>query len=194
MTTRDTEHDLEHGAAPCEDAADDGLVLHTERLTLRRLHAGDALFILRLVNDPSFLQFIGDRGVRTADDARRYLQLGPMASYRQHGFGLFMTQLRGDATPVGICGLLKRPTLDDVDVGFAFLPEHCGHGYATEAASAVMAWGRSHHGLRKIVAITSPSNVASARVLEKIGLRRVGVTRLSGEDHDVVLFAPDEDA
>ncbi len=102
--------------------ATDVNVLSTERLILRRLTTGDAEFIFELLNDPDFLRFIGDKGVRSLDDARGYILSGPVASYAQHGFGLWLVELKGSNTPVGICGLLKRDALDDVDIGFAFLP------------------------------------------------------------------------
>lgn len=169
------------------------IILQTDRLTLRRLDLEDAPFIVELLNDPDFLRFIGDRGVRNPDDARKYLRTGPMASYREHGFGLFMTQLRDSATPIGICGLLRRPTLPDVDVGFAFLPAFRNQGYASESAAAVIDWGRQSLGLERIIAITSPDNTGSARVLERIGLRSAGLTRLAGEGTDVRLFVPFDD-
>ncbi len=169
------------------------LILETERLTLRHLNLDDAPFIVKLLNDPDFLHFIGDRGVRNLEDAEHYLQNGPMASYRQHGFGLFMTQLRHCGTAIGICGLLRRLTLPDVDVGFALLPAFRGQGYASEAAAATVCWGRRELGLQRIIAITSPDNLGSARVLEKIGLRFAGLTRLDGESVDTCLFVPDLD-
>lgn len=164
------------------------LITQTARLTLRRLHLGDAPFILELVNDPQFLRNIGDRGVRNLDDARRYLESGPLASYEEHGFGLFLMERRTDTVPIGICGLLKRPTLEDADVGFALLPAFHGRGYATEAAEATLKWGRQHLGLDRVVAITSPDNVASARVLEKIGLRFDRMIRLAEDGEDVRFF------
>lgn len=166
-------------------------ITQTERLTLRRLRLGDDRFILELVNDPQFLRNIGDRGVRNLHDARKYLQHGPLASYEEHGFGLFMVERRPDGLPIGICGLLKRPTLEDVDVGFALLPAFHGQGYATEAAAATLHWGRQHLGLERVIAITSPDNVASARVLEKIGLRFDRMIRLAEDGEEVRLFVPE---
>ena len=116
-------------------------VLETERLRLRRLTVDDAAFILELVNDPSWLRFIGDRGVRNLDDARSYILKGPVASYEKHGFGLWLVELKAEATPIGICGLLQRDTLPDVDIGFALLPQFCGQGYAVRGRAR-------HHGLR----------------------------------------------
>lgn len=160
-----------------------GRVLETERLVLRRLTVDDAPFMLRLVNEPSWLRFIGDRGVRTLDDARRYLLEGPIAMYERLGFGLYATTLRkDDAAPIGICGLVKRDGLDDVDIGFALLPEFWGKGYAREAAAAVMDYAREVVGLRRVVAITSLDNESSARLLEKIGLRFEKMVRLNGEE------------
>lgn len=147
------------------------IVCESERLVLRQLDAPrDAPFILRLLNEPSFLENIGDRGVRTLDDARRYIDTGPRTMYARYGFGLFRTELKSSGEPIGLCGLLKRDWLDDVDVGFAFLPQHWSKGYAYESAAVVMAWGREHKSIARIVAITAPSNQGSQRVLQKLGL------------------------
>jgi len=135
-------------------------ILETQRLTLRRLAADDAEFILELLNQPSFLQYIGDKGVRNTQDALRYIETGPVASYERFGFGLYLVELKDSGTPIGMCGLIKRETLPDVDVGFAFLPDYWSQGLAFEAASAVMNYGRQTLGLRRIVAITSLDNTA----------------------------------
>jgi len=146
-------------------------ILSTERLVLREFTSADAPFILQLLNDPSWLRFIGDRGVRTLADAEGYVAKGPAASYARHGFGLWLVGRKGDGVPLGMCGLLKRETLDDVDVGYAFLPEFCGQGYAREAVAATLAHGRRAFGLKRIVAITAPDNESSIRLLEKLGFR-----------------------
>ena len=164
------------------------IVLQTERLVLRRLSSGDSEFILELLNQPSFLQYIGDKGVRNNDDAINYIQTGPVASYERFGFGLYLVELKGTAVPIGICGLLKRDTLPDVDVGFAFLPEYWSRGYAFEAAEAVMNYGKEVRGLRRIVAITSLDNEASIRLLEKIGLKFERLIKLSEDQPEVRLF------
>ena len=167
------------------------IVVETERLTLRRLEIRDSEFILGLLNDPSFLRFIGDKGVRTLDDAREYISSGPLASYERFGFGLYLASLKIDGAPIGICGLLKRDSLKDVDVGFAFLPQFWSKGYAFEAASAVMAYGRNALGLGRIVAVTSPDNEASIRLLEKLGLKFESMVRLSKDSPEIRLFASD---
>ena len=156
---------------------------------LRHLTLNDAPFIQELLNEPSFLRFIGDRGVRTQQDARQYILKGPIASYNRHGFGLCLVFLKETGDPVGMCGLLKRDTLPDADVGFAFLPAHWRQGYAFEAASAVMAWGRSTLGLKRILAITAPDNQPSIALLEKMGMKFEKMTRLEGETKDVRLFS-----
>lgn len=166
------------------------IVLSTSRLVLRRFTTADAQFALELLNDPAFLQHIGDKGVRTLEDARQYLLTGPIASYAQFGFGLYRVELKDGATPIGMCGLLKRDTLPDVDIGFAFLPPYRSRGYATESASAVMDHGRNVLGLARIVAVTSPDNDLSGRVLEKIGLRFERMINFSGKDADSRLFVP----
>lgn len=142
--------------------------LETRRLVLRRLVLEDAPFILELVNDQDWLRFIGDKGVRTLADARDYLKKGPLDMYARLGFGLGAVSLK-DGTPIGMCGLLKRETLADVDLGFAFLPAYRGRGYAHEAASASLADGRERLGLKKVLAIVSPDNVRSISLLERLG-------------------------
>jgi len=166
-------------------------ILATDRLILRRLLLDDAEFILKLLNDPSFLRFIGDKQVRTQEDARNYIRSGPMASYERFGFGLFLTELKESSVPIGICGLLKRDTLDDVDIGFAFLPEYCGQGYGFESARATMTYGRDVLGLKRILAITSPENEASIGLLEKLGFKFEQLTKLSADAPEVKLFAID---
>jgi RimJ/RimL family protein N-acetyltransferase len=146
-------------------------ILETERLMLRRLAAGDAAFILELLNEPAFLENIGDRGARTLADARRYIARGPVASYRKFGFGLYLVELKESGAPIGICGLLKRDWLKDVDIGFAFLQKFWWQGYARESAAAVMHYGWTTLRLKRIVAITKPTNQASITLLEKLGLR-----------------------
>lgn len=167
------------------------IILETERLVLRRFTLEDAPLILHLLNEPLFLRFIGDKHVRTLEDAGQYLRHGPLASYAQHGFGLYHVSLKTDGTPIGMCGLLKRDTLEDVDIGFAYLPQFGGHGYATEAARATLHHGHAGLGLKRIVAITSPDNAGSIKVLQKIGLRPAGPLPLPGTTAATVLFTPD---
>lgn len=166
-------------------------VLETERLNLRELHAGDAAFILELLNDPSFLQNIGDKGVRTLEDAVRYILEGPVDSYARHGFGLWLVELRDSTTPAGICGLVKRDTLPDADIGYAFLPRFWSRGYAFEAAAAVMSYAAGTLGLSRVLAITNSDNVSSIKVLEKIGLKFERLVRLSEDAPEIMLFASD---
>jgi len=149
----------------------------------------DAEFILELLNDISFLRFVGDKGVRTAEDARQYILTGPMDSYERYGFGLWLVELTASRTPIGICGLLKRDTLTDVDIGFAFLPQHRCKGYAFESAAAVMDYARTVLGLGRVVAITNEDNVDSIRVLEKIGMSFDRMIRLSQDGPEIRLSA-----
>lgn len=165
--------------------------LETERLLLRQFTAADAAFILEQVNEPSFIQNIGDRGVRTLDDARAYISNGPVASYTKNGFGLYLVALKKTGESIGMCGLIKRDTLDDVDIGYAFLPKFWGKGYAVEAALCVKAYAKDVIGLKRIVAITNPDNEGSIRVLEKIGLRFERMVRLSADDIELKLLGVD---
>ncbi len=155
---------------------------------LRRLELNDAAFILELLNEPSFLRFIGDKGVRNLAGARSYLLKGPIDSYERHGFGLYAACLR-DCTPIGICGLLKRDGLDDVDVGFAFLSRYWSKGYAVESSSAVLMHARQVLRLKRVVAITAPENRASIAVLEKIGLKFERTIKLAADASELNLFA-----
>ena len=164
-------------------------VLDTDRLTLRWLKLDDAAFIMELVNDPAWIRFIGDRNVHSVEDARAYITTGPAAMYARHGFGLYRVERKDDGVPIGLCGLIKRDNLDDVDIGFAFLPHFCGAGYAREAAAAVLAHGQREFGLKRIVAITSVDNERSIKLLEGIGLRFEKLTRLNTDSADVKLFA-----
>ena len=144
-------------------------VLETERLILRHFNPDDAPFILALLNEPSFLRYIGDKKVRTLEDARQYILNGPVATYAQHGFGLYQVELRDSHTPIGMCGLLKREELPHPDIGFAFLPDFWNKGFAYEAAAAVLKDARERLQLDGLLAIVNPDNEASMRLLEKLG-------------------------
>jgi RimJ/RimL family protein N-acetyltransferase len=159
------------------------LVLETERLLLRPLTTDDAPFILTLLNEPSFLRFIGDKKVRNLEDARQYILTGPMASYERHGLGLLAVELKASQTAIGMCGLLKREELPEPDIGFAYLPDFWGQGFAFEAAKAVMNDARESLKLNRVLAIVNPDNDASIKLLERLGLK---FERLKG---DVKLYA-----
>ena len=145
-------------------------ILATPRLRLRTAHPDDADFYLALVNDPGFLEHIGDRGIRTPDDAVRALVEGPIAMQEMRGHSLYVVELKGSGLPIGMCGLIKRETLDGVDIGYAYLRPYCGRGYAYEAGMAVLEHAPML-GLRRVLAITSPNNVASNGLLRKMGMR-----------------------
>ena len=164
------------------------IVLETERLILRQLTIADAEFVLELLNEPSFLQYIGDRGVRNLEDARQYILNRLATSYERNGFGLYLVELREGRIPIGISGLVKRATLPDADIGFAFLPAYWSKGYALESAAAVMNYARETLKLDRILAITSPDNEASAKLLGKIGLRFERMIKLSEDTDEVKLF------
>lgn len=163
-------------------------VIETERLILRKGTNDDAPFFLDLLNQPSFIEFLGDRGVRNLDDARAYIQSKLVDSYNKFGFGLYMVLLKEDQTPIGICGLIKRDGLDDVDIGFAFLPQYASQGYGFESASVVMEYGRNTFGLKKIVGIVSAGNVKSIGLLEKLGLKFEKMIKLPNDDEELNLF------
>ena len=146
-------------------------ILETERLVLRRFTPDDAAYMLDQVNQPAFLRFIGDRGVRTLDDARVYLLDRPLASYRAYGFGMWAVERKNEPGVIGMCGLLKRAPDAEVEIGFSLLPPYQSQGYASEAARATLAYGRDVLGLRRITAVTDPDNTASIALLQKLGFR-----------------------
>jgi RimJ/RimL family protein N-acetyltransferase len=166
------------------------MVLHTERLRLRRMTLDDAPFMLVLLNDPGWHRFIGDRGVRTLEQARAYIDSGPLAMHARYGFGFDIVELKDSACPIGVCGLAQRDFLDDVDIGYAFLPEYGGHGYALEAARAVLAQARAL-GLARLLATVRPDNSASIRLLEKLGMRSTRMITAPGSERQLQLFAID---
>ncbi|MFJ7889989.1 GNAT family N-acetyltransferase [Lysinibacillus xylanilyticus] len=168
-------------------------IFETERLTLRLQTTDDADFILELVNDPSWLRFIGDRGVRTVEDAREYI-LSSIHMYEKSGFCFYLVERKEDNIPLGLCGLVKRDSLEDVDIGYAFLPKYWGKGYAYEAASATLAYSIDTLGLNRIVAITTQDNEASAKLLKKIGLKFERLVQLSNDAEELRLFSFNSDS
>lgn len=157
--------------------------LLTPRLRIDPLTASDAPFMLAMLNDPDFIANVADRGVRNEEQARRYILDGPVASYREHGFGMYAVRLREGGESVGLCGLVKRPELEDVDIGYGFLPAGRGRGLALEAATRVWEHATGELGLTRLVAIVAPHNAPSIQLLEKLGLRY---------EADILL-APDDD-
>lgn len=164
-------------------------VAETERLRIRWLNGGDAAFIFSLLNQPSWIEFIGDKGIKTLEDALRYIENGPVAMYRRAGFGLNLVELRKTGEPIGLCGLIKRDALQDVDLGFAFLPTFWRHGYAFESAAAVMQHGKAALGLHRIVAILAQDNHRSSKLLAKLGFCFEGMVRLQPNDEELRLYA-----
>ena len=164
-------------------------VLETERLILRRITTDDAEIILEVLNEPSFIRFVADRQVRTPAQAAEFIAAKLLPSYAEFGFGFYLVELKKSRTPVGICGLIKRETLDDVDVGFSILERYWRNGYAYEAAQAVMDYGKRVLGIPRIIGVTAPDNEISARLLEKLGLRFEKMIHLPGYGLESKLFA-----
>lgn len=158
-----------------------GTALTTARLRIRTLTAADAPFMLTLVNQASWLRFIGDRGVRSLEDAERYIADGPLAVHARHGFSLGLVTLKDTGAPIGVCGLIKRDSLPDPDLGFALLDAYAGQGLAFEAASAVLQDAFTRLGLARVLAIATPDNERSAALLRKLGFALEGSTASDGE-------------
>jgi RimJ/RimL family protein N-acetyltransferase len=156
-------------------------ILQTRRLRLRTISSDDAAFYLELLNDPAFIEHIGDRGIRTLEEARRAVEEGPAAMHEKRGHSLYVVELKETGAPIGMCGLIKRDTLEDVDIGYAYLPQYRGCGYAFEAGQAVLAYAPTL-GIMRVVAITKPQNIASNQLLKKLGLRFDRFAHLTPED------------
>ena len=163
--------------------------VRTGRLTIRPLTPDDARFIFELVNEPPWLAYIGNKGVLSIDDAAAYIRNGPMRMYAERGFGLCLVERNDDATPVGMCGLIKRDTLVDVDLGFAFLQRFWGAGYAREAAAATVAFARDTLRLARIVAITTRDNRRSSQLLRKLGFAFEHLVKTGADGDELELYA-----
>lgn len=164
-------------------------ILETNRLVLREIVETDDEFVLDLLNQPSFIKHIGDRNVRTIEQAKDFIENRYRASYREHGFGLYAVELKEINKPIGICGFVRRETLPDADIGFAFLPEYERQGYAFESADAVMNYGRDVLKLEKILAITTQDNENSVKLLAKLGFQFEGLIRQPNDEAELNLFS-----
>ena len=163
-------------------------ILDTARLSLRTVAPEDAPFYLELVNTPDFITFIGDRGIRTLDAARGAIASGPVAMQRARGHSIYLVETRADGAPVGMAGLIKRDILDDVDLGYAYLPRYFRQGYAFEAAAALVPHARDAIGLQRLVAITSQHNERSNALLRKLGMRFEKIIHTSPHDPGTRLY------
>ena len=169
-------------------------ILETERLTLREFNAGDAEFILVLVNNPTWLLYIGDRNIKSIEDARNYLLHGPIKSYHVNGFGLSLVSLKDGNIPIGMCGLIRRHGLEHADIGFALLPHYAGKGYGYEIAAATMHHAKQKLGITEIVAITSEDNTHSIKLLNRIGLHFDRMVKLTADDNEELMLFTEKPA
>lgn len=166
------------------------IILRTSRLYLSKINKKDAPFLYQLMNDPDWILNIGDRQINNLEDAEKFIANRFIKSYKENEFGFYILRLIEDDNPIGICGLIKRDGLDNVDIGYALIPEFRGNGYAFEAAKVVYAYGVNHFKLDKIVAIVNPGNKKSAQILEKLGLQFEKMITLPNETKEIQLFSP----
>lgn len=164
------------------------IIIETERLYLQETTAQDAPFILELLNTPTYLKFIGDRGVKNLEDAKAYIAERFTAVYQRLGYGFYLTKRKVDDQPIGIFGLVKRDGLTDVDIGFALLPEFAGKGYGYEGASAVMEYAKNFLGIKRLSAITVPYNQPSIKLLEKLGMKFDRMVHIPNDEEELMLF------
>ena len=165
------------------------MIVETKRLILREITVEDAEFVLRLVNEPSFVANIGDKGLRDIDDVRRFILEDYWTNQERSGYGMFMVELKDGGEPIGLCGLLYRKFLDVTDIGFAFLSEYWNRGFAYEAAEAILNYGRFTLGVQKIVGLTAENNLNSINLLKKLGMDFEKIVKMSDDDSGTVLYA-----
>lgn len=163
-------------------------LLQTARLRLREMIREDAVFLHEIMNEPEFIANVADRGIRSPAAAERWMEEKILPSYAQYGFGFYVVELQGTGEPVGFCGFVKRPSLEDVEMGYAMLRRHNGKGYTYEAAAAVLAYGRETLRLARIIAVTASSNAVSIYLLKKLGLRFERMVQLPEFEHSLMLF------
>ena len=165
------------------------MIVETKRLILRNINIEDAAFVFRLVNEPSFVSNIGDKGLKNLDDVKRFILEGYWTNQKRSGYGMFLVALKGEGDSIGACGLLYRRVFDVTDIGFAFLPEYWNRGFAYEAAEAIMEYGHSSLGVKKIVGLTSADNLGSIKLLQKLGLDFDKTVKMSDDDPGTVLYS-----
>lgn len=160
-------------------------LFETERLAVRLLHSRDTSFLVELLNSPGWLKYIGDRNVKTVQQAMDYLTHGPLKSYQTLGFGLWLVEEKQNGTSLGICGMVQRDYLTHPDLGFAFLPEVQGQGYGYEVAAATIQFVRKSFDTQKLFAITKPNNQSSIRLLTKLGFQKISTLSVAQEELDL---------
>lgn len=163
-------------------------ILETERLSLREIVDTDDAFVLDLLNQPSFIKYIGDRNVRNLEQARDFIETRYRKSYADNGYGLYTVELKETGEAIGFCGFVKRDSLPDADIGFAFLPQFEKKGYAFESAAAVMKYGRETLGLKRVLAITSQNNESSMKLLGKLGFKFDKLIKLPNDAEEINMF------
>ena len=158
---------------------------------MRWLQPGDEELLLAVWNDPAFIRNVGDRGIRTIEQATEAMAAGPLKLYENYGYGPFRVALADSDEPIGICGLFRRDNLEDPDIGFGLLPAHCGKGLAYEAAAAVSEHAQTSLGLDRMIAIVSPGNEPSIGLIRKLGLNFEKMLLMPGDDEEVCLYSVD---
>ena len=165
------------------------IVAQTERLLISKFTVNDAAFFLELANTPSWIQYIGDRNLKTVEDAEKYLKDGTLKSYLEHGFGFYKLEIKETKEPIGTCGLVKRAELENVDIGFALLPKYEGRGFGFESAEAVLKLAKDTFCLESVLAITLPNNKNSIKLIEKLGMSFEKMVKPFEDDEELMLFA-----
>jgi RimJ/RimL family protein N-acetyltransferase len=164
-------------------------ILETERLRLRKFNIKDGEFVFTLLNSPGWIKFIGDRNIKSLAEAEYYITNSLISSYDRFGFGPYLVEIKDSGVCIGMCSLIKRDELEDVDIGFAFLDDYSGKGYAFEASSATLNYALHDLRIKKIVAITEPGNDRSIHLLKKLGLYEEKKVKFASEEEELLLFS-----
>jgi len=166
------------------------VIAETDRLLLSKITIDDAPFILELVNTPDWIKYIGDRNIKTVEQAETHIKNNQLKCYETHGFGYYKLQVKAEnLKTIGTSGLLRRDNLEHVDIGFSFIPDYHGKGYGFEAASEIMKLAKDKFNIKTLCAITLPINQPSINLLEKLGLSYQKTVKPFEDDEELLLFA-----
>lgn len=164
-------------------------LITTDRLLIRKFNLDDAGFIFILLNSETWIKYIGNRNIKNLEDAKNYIVNSPLYFYQKFGFGPYLVALKDTYEPVGMCSLIKRDTLEEVDLGFAYLDPFIGKGFAYEASKAIIEFSKNTLALKKLVAITLPDNTPSIKLLEKLGFHYQNRIQFPNEKEELMLFS-----
>ncbi|ASD69160.1 GNAT family N-acetyltransferase [Pseudoalteromonas piscicida] len=159
-----------------------------KRIFLRKANLNDAGFLLRLLNQKSFIDNIRDKGIKTQQQAEEHIEQAYLIPYQIGAPAAYIVVEASSNISIGLCGLYQRPFFNIPDLGYALLDEFTGRGYASEAARLLMEYAKLEEGYVKLGAITLESNCSSMSLLSKVGFSRIGKIIIESDFTPVVVF------